>query len=253
MKIHRFIGDFDLSKKEVEITGDEAHQISQVLKLKTGEEIELCDKNSISTLVEIVSVSKKLVKVKILKKNNKKNALKNVTLFCSILKKENFELTVQKATECGISKIVPIISARTIKTGLNIERLRKIAKEAAEQSGRTSIPEISESVKFTPEKSETKSILFDITGASLLSKGELLHEKPCAGRRPEQSKFSAENYASFSDNNSQLCIYIGPEGGWTPEEIEKAKSAGFAIASLGPLTLRGETAAIIASYLAVNL
>jgi len=237
MKIHRFIGKFDLSvnkagltQKELEITGEIAHQIIKVLKLKPGEKIELCDGKNISAIAEILRIGKKKILVKIetlfhqnfAEQNNKK-----VNLFCAILKKENFELVVQKTTECGVSKIIPIVSARTVKTGLNLERLKKIAKEASEQSGRFDIPEIHEPKNFLEAIAEKgENILFDVNG---------------------------EKYSYISNSNSPQNIFIGPEGGWTSEEIEKAKSLNFKILSLGPLTLRGETTAIVATYLISNL
>jgi len=250
MKIHRFIGPFDLTQKSLQIKDKEiVNQMKNVLRLKEGELVELCDGKDISAMAEIAKINKDSVDVLIEKIEKNKNKSKNkVSLFCAILKKENFELVVQKATECGISKIIPIITARTIKTGLNMDRLKKIAKEASEQSGRITVPEISEPIKFEDaiKNIGEESVFFDASG-------ELTFEMHCAGWRAEHSKFSAENYMRISKDNSPRSIWIGPEGGWTEEEIAKAKSLNFKIASLGTLTLRGETAAIIATYLISNL
>jgi len=231
MKIHRFIGDFDLTKPELEISGKVAHQMIKVLKLKIGEKIELSDGKHISAMAEICNIDKNVVSVKILNLEalppSGGKASPEVNLFCSIFKKENFELVVQKATECGVSKIVPIISARTIKTGLNLERLQKIAHEAAEQSGRNNVPEITEVKPLSDCLNSTgKNIFFNSSG------------EPLGGLTAKSEKIN---------------IFIGPEGGWTPEEISLAKSLDFKIASLGPLILRGETAAIVATYLVSNL
>ena len=231
MKIHRFIDNFDLSQKELEIKGEIAHQIIRVLKLKPKELIELGDGKNGIVLAKIVKIEKEKViteSQKILE--NKEKSKNRTVLFCSILKKENFELVVQKATECGISKIVPIISARTIKTGLNLERLRKIAKEASEQSLRSYIPEISEPLIF--EKS-----------LKLVSKNDLniLFDS------------SGEKYSCIINNNSPITnVWIGPEGGWTEKEVIEVKNKNFKINSLGNLILRAETAAIVATYLVSN-
>ncbi len=178
-------------------------------------------------MAEIVSVDKNAVKVKIETIKKEDTAQKSVTLFCAVLKKENFELVVQKATECGVDKIIPIITARTVKTGLNMERLQKIAKEASEQSGRNTIPEISEPVSFEESLEITieneLNIIFDASG---------------------------ENFKKLSLQYKKIGIFIGPEGGWTPEEIKKAKQNNFSIISLGLNVLRGETAAIISTFLA---
>ena len=233
MKIHRFIGTFDLSKKELEIKDTEIiNQMKNVLRLKIGEIVELCDGKNISAIAEIVKIEKNSINVSIKEiAKNKNKANNNVTLFCAILKKENFELVVQKTTECGVSKIVPIITSRTIKNGLNIDRLRKIAKEASEQCGRINIPEILEPINFDES-------------LKLVNKGDL------------NIIFDASGKDVSKDNSltaEQFNIFIGPEGGWTEEEIEKTKKLNFKIASLGPLILRGETAAIVATYLVSNI
>jgi len=254
MKIHRFIGTFNLSKKELEINDKEiVNQMKNVLRLKVGELVELCDGKNISAIAEIVKIEKNSINVSIKEIVKDKNKTKNkVTLFCAILKKENFELVVQKTTECGVSKIVPIITSRTIKNGLNMERLRKIAKEASEQCGRTNIPEISEPIKF-------EEAINNLVGNTFFfdAGGELTFETHCAGWRAEHSKFSAENYVRVLKDNSLTAenfnLFIGPEGGWTEEEIEKSKKLNFKAASLGSLILRGETAAIVATYLVSNI
>lgn len=229
MKIHRFIDNFDLTGKEVEVTGEIAHQMAKVLKLEIGEQVELCDGKGINTQGKIMKLSKNSTIVEIEKITKESPAQKSVTLFCAVLKKENFELVVQKVTEIGVDKIVPIITARTVKTGLNMGRLEKIAREACEQSGRNYLPEISEPINFEESlkiaKQNDTNVIFDASGELL---GNL-------------------------NNKSSIGIWIGPEGGWTPEEIKKATENNFSVASLGTNILRGETAAIIASYLAQNL
>ncbi len=257
MKIHRFIVNFDLSKKELEIKDKELiNQIKNVLRLKQGEFIELCDGKSISAMTEIVEIGKDIIKVKVsapLRSSSfaGQNSTKKVNLFCAILKKENFEMVVQKTTECGVSKIIPIITSRTIKTGLNLERLRKIAKEASEQSGRINVPEILEPISFEKSlelaKEKDLNILFDASGElSLKTHGYFSAEKFLV-LAPSRSQ------GILKDNSPFVNLFIGPEGGWTKSEIEKAKSLNFKIVSLGSLTLRGETAAIIATYLISNL
>jgi len=253
-KIHRFIDNFDLSKKELKINGEIAHQIIKVLKLKNGEKIELGNGKGVVAFGKIKEIEKETVTVEIEKiieeKENKK-----VILFCSIFKKENFEIVVQKTTECGVLKIVPLITSRTIKTGLNLERLRKIAKEASEQSGRSSVPEIMEPITFEEslklQKENDLNIIFDASG-------ELSFKTTWECDGTSTRNFSAEKYPCVLKDNSPLIytnifIWIGPEGGWTEQEIEKAKNSNLKIVSLGSLTLRGETAAIIATYLASNL
>ena len=103
MKIHRFIGPFDLTQKSLQIKDKEiVNQMKNVLRLKEGELVELCDGKAISAMAEIAKINKDSVDILIEKIEKNKNKSKNkVSLFCAILKKENFELVVQKATECG--------------------------------------------------------------------------------------------------------------------------------------------------------
>jgi 16S rRNA (uracil1498-N3)-methyltransferase len=158
----------------------------------------------------------------------KKEAPKEITLYLSILKRENFELAVQKATECGIGRIVPLLTEHTVKTGLKMDRLMKIAKEAAEQSGRGKVPLISEPKTFVDAVRDSvrqKNYFFDI------------------GARE-----------SFTPKSKEACgIWVGPEGGWGGKERMLAGDRKFIFTSLGPRVLRAETAAIVASFLACGL
>ena len=155
---------------------------------------------------------------------------RGVTLYLSTLKRENFEFAAQKATEAGVQNIVPIISSRTVKLNISTERVEKIVKEAAEQSGRGMVPRIADIVSFEkifPDAAKNDiNIFFDGMGKQF--SGTMLEGKESVG------------------------IFIGPEGGWGNKELVEAKENGFLIAGLGALTLRAETAATIASYLACN-
>ena len=100
-------------------------------------------------VAKILLLAKDKAELEILETIKNKNESENhVNLYCSILKKENFELAVQKAVEVGVKEIIPIITARTVKLGLNHERLNKIIKEAAEQSGRGVLPKLDEAIIF---------------------------------------------------------------------------------------------------------
>ena len=231
MKIHRFIGDFDLSKDTVEITNPEnIKQIKDILKLKKEEKIILSDGKGLEAETTIALISPNKIVCTINKIEKQEKIKRKVNLFLAILKKENFELATQKAVECGISSITPIITERTIKTGLNIPRLEKIILEASEQSGRNVVPTLSPILDFEKAltdagKSEEKIIFTP----SLASDGVNL-----GGKLYEPNKKAKD-----------ISIFIGPEGGFTEKEIELAKNANFNVASLGELTLRGETAAIV--------
>ena len=228
MKIHRFIGDFTKNGTTVTITDKElVHQMNRVLKLSVGEHIVLGDGKGFEMEGVIETSAKSLIVIEVTgERENKNEPAKHVTLYLALLKRDNFELSVQKAVEVGVSKIVPMITDRTVKGSLNVERIETIIREAAEQSGRGIIPELSPVTEFKKAIADcdTKNaILFDLSGTD-----------------------SANDISHTTD------IFIGPEGGFTPTEVASAKDLGIHIGSLGSLTLRGETAAIVASYLAVH-
>lgn len=226
MKIHRFIVDFSDNK----ITDKEVvSQIYKVLKLKRGEQIILTDGKMNDKLVEIIDVNRNSVEIKILSDyKNEAESEKEIILYCSILKKENFEWVVQKATEVGVKEIIPIISERTIKLDFKQERLEKIIKEAAEQSGRGIIPELHKLKTLDQAIEDAEN-----NDANLLFDGE------------------GEPVNSVGDNK-RIGIFIGPEGGWDKKELDLVKEKGFKVVSLGKLTLRAETAVVIASYIALS-
>src|SRR3989338_4193985 len=154
MRLNRFIGKYDLSKKEVEILDPKIiKQIKAVLRLKVGDRIILSDGkgNEAEIALNFLSANKITGTVsKIFPPASAEGSgvVKQVNLYLAILKKENFELAVQKAVECGVSSITPVITERTIKTGLNIPRLEKIILEASEQCGRSVVPTLSPIMGF---------------------------------------------------------------------------------------------------------
>ena len=232
MRLHRFIGKYNLTGKKVEITDfEEVNQMRSVLRLKKGDKIVLADGKGQEAEVILESFNENKILGTVNKNYPARTPLagfRNVHLYLAILKKENFELAVQKAVECGIASITHIITERTIKTGLNMERLQKIIKEASEQCGRSTLPELFD--------------IFDFTEAinSQADEKIIFH--------------TDEETANYQPNKkaNSVNIFVGPEGGFTPNEIELAKNSGFTPASLGGLTLRGETAAIIGAYRAMH-
>lgn len=225
---HRFIGKFPLEVKQFWIADQGlTHQVREVLRLLPGEEIILSDGKNLEARAEIVSFDKEAVEVRILEVlTGSAEPGTKVILYLAILKKENFELVAQKAVEVGVSKIVPIITGRTVKFGIRRDRLEKIIKEAAEQSGRTLLPELGEETDFkdaVAEAGENKLNVFFNIGEKQLNLPKGIRGKT-------------------------IGIFIGPEGGWDELEMKSAKSAKFVPAGLGKLTLRAETAAIVGVY-----
>jgi 16S rRNA (uracil1498-N3)-methyltransferase len=234
MKIHRFISNFNLDKKISSISNKEIYnQIKNVLRLKSGEQIILGDGKGREALAEIVSFGKHAVGVNVLKteENQAESEMKPV-LYLAILKKENFELVAEKAVEVGVAEIVPIITTRTVKINLRLDRLEKIIREAAEQSGRGILPTIGKILSFRDAihhaEGNDSNLFFEVRAPKF-----------------EQGKLRV-------DVGCRVGVWIGPEGGWDEEEIKMAQDKNFQLVSLGKLTLRAETAAIVATYLVAS-
>ncbi|MHB9019673.1 MAG: RsmE family RNA methyltransferase [Minisyncoccota bacterium] len=237
MRLNRFFGNFNLKDEVIRSSDEELiNQLKNVLRLNSGDEIILCDGklNEASCVIENISRSEVVFKVTKVWQN-KKEFLKDIILYCSVLKRENFELVIQKAVELGVREIVPIIAKRTVKLGLREDRAQKIIKEAAEQSGRGILPILSQEMPF--EEAITKAEGNDINLFFELDK------KSIADSGTDLSKYK------------KIGIFIGPEGGWHPEELQivnnppsqgSGQTSNFKVLGLSPFTLRAETAAITA-------
>ncbi len=231
-KIHRFIGKWPLALGTLRIDDAElVHQLRAVLKLVPGEVIILGDGAGMEAQCTIMRYDGDTVFVNGVSLGHVMHepAIRAV-LYCSMLKSDHFELAVQKATEVGITEIMPLITGRTIKKGLRIERIRTIAREVAEVAGRGIIPVVHEEVPLeqalTHAQENDVNFFFDPSG------------KPFNG---------------VARSVRRAGIWIGPEGGWDGSELEQAAEAGMRIVSLGGLIFRAETAATIAAYLVANL
>ena len=229
MRLHRFYlknlitGDtFDITDRDL------IHQWRSVFRYNVGSQVILFDGSGTEYLCMISSLRNLGATVEVIqKKKMEKNARKNLWLCLSIIKKDNFELVVEKATELGVTNIVPVLSERSEKKNLNMERLQKIAIESSEQSGRGDIPIIHEVVELS----------------DLIKNDKLPKEKIVL--HPE-----GEYIGEFLEKNPrELAIFIGPEGGWSDREMKEFSEHNILAISLGSQILRAETAAIAVSSL----
>ena len=148
-----------------------------------------------------------------------------MTLFCSLVKKDNFEWVLEKGTELGVSGFVPILSERSEKKNLNMERGKRIIREASEQSGRGVMPNLYgvHDLSRALETFDMDFVAFDPTG------------KP----------FDKDDIMK----GGRIGILIGPEGGWSGSELELFRQKDISVYSLGTQVLRAETAAVSISSL----
>ncbi len=229
MRLHRFfIGDEFCEEQGTELKNPElVHQLTSVLRVREGSSLLLLDGKGKEAEATVESVGKKTISVRIGKAITvEREASRDVTLCCSLLRRENFEWVVQKATEAGVRRIIPLLTERTVKTGLNAERLTRIAVEAMEQCGRGTFPVIDRPMTMAEALVAVEgrpSFFFHLGGDA--------------------------NWEKRLPRGSAAC-WIGPEGGWSDSETAWAAENDLIVASLGTLTLRAETAAVIVTYLA---
>ncbi len=213
--------------ERVEITGSDARHITASLRLGSGDEITLSrgDGRSFKAVIESASLSSVILRV------TKERAIAAgnppPVLALALAKRTRFEWAVQKVVELGCKRIIPFHSSRTVvkvDRSSKVDRWRQIAIEAAKQSGLPFIPEIEKPIPF--------STLTDT--ASSFDQSIIFHEGE-----------STTNISEIKPkNDSPTLLAIGPEGGFSNEEIENARSSGMEVAGLGDQILRVETAAI---------
>ena len=199
-------------------------QLKKVLRAKEGDKFWLFDGSGLEFLGQLIELSASQVKFLIIdRRQGVAEADSQVVLYQSLVKADKFEWILQKATELGVAAIVPVVSARSIVrqvTPAKMKRYQEILKEATEQCGGAIIPELSlpvgfaEAVKHAAKQPGIKLIAWEKESEAALVGGK------------------------------DVCIFIGPEGGFTEEEIAAACEAGIKPVSLGKRILRAETAAI---------
>jgi 16S rRNA (uracil1498-N3)-methyltransferase len=224
--MHRFY--FESQIKDDVLTlhdSDQIKQMKKVLRLSEGDRIILFDNSGYDFDCEIVTMEVKAMKLRVLHKTKGIGFKKECTLYMALLKKDNFELVLQKAVELGASKVVPVVTERCVKNTISdnqYERYRSIVKEATEQSEGSMLPELGELRTYAQALDE---VPLDTLNLIFNAREDALHIQDI-------------------DLDRKVTLFIGPEGGFTPQELEEAQGKGLISVSLGRRILRAETAAI---------
>ena len=215
---------------EATLTGESHHYLTRVLRFGAGARVELFDGRGQEVTATIVRVGPRDAVLSLGERRQVTlRALPPVTLMQGLPRAERMDMIVQKATELGAARIVPVRAARSAAGQQGRpERWARIAREAARQCGRAELPEI------TPVLPLAEALATLVPGTRRIVPWE---EAPDAA--PLVRLVSAERHEGRG-----VDVLVGPEGGLTAEEIDLARAAGFAIATLGPRILRTETAAI---------
>lgn len=214
---------------QAEITGENAHHLTRVLRVEAGQKFEITD-NERAWLASVETARKDLVRFSVIEELASGPDLPHVTLYLALIRFERFEWAVEKATELGVARIVPVEASRS-EHGLfagahkRVERWKRIARESSEQSRRLRAPEVAPPQRLveTLRDSSTHRVWLD--------------EQP--GAPPLLRAFSPARADSAA-------VLVGPEGGWIDAERSEFTPAGWLPVSLGPSVLRAETAACAA-------
>lgn len=197
------------------------HQWSKVLRLSAGAEVVLFDGTSHDRLYAIEKIDKNGAHMKYITDLQRQEPVRQIYLFWSLLKKDKNDWVLQKCTELGVSHFIPLLAKRSEKTGFDDKRAQKIIIEAAEQCGRSDIPNVRE------------PLLVETAIEDYADRIELF---VC-----EQSE------SSHSVVQKDVGVFIGPEGGWTDHEKQVFDEKGVKQLSVSEFTLRAETAAVAAA------
>lgn len=230
--MHRFfISKENICQDSITIEGEDVQHISRVLRLREGDQITLCDQQGMDYQVSIESISKHTVKTAIVGKEPSKGEPSiEAVIYQGIPKSTKMDLIIQKCTEMGITRVVPVMTARTVvklesekDEAKKVARWSKIAEEAAKQSARGVVPKIEMPMSLEEALADSRKldlVLMPYEGELEVSVKEALQDK-----KPKTAGF-----------------FVGPEGGFEDYEVEKAKQNGILPVTLGSRIMRTETA-----------
>lgn len=238
--MHRFFVPPDaIQHQRASLRGPIVHQIRDVLRMRPGDQVWLLDNTGSAFRTELTILERDMVRGRILEQTKPETEAKTrITLYQGVLKGQKFDWVLQKGTEIGISSFVPMLSARCVMGSLEdvgaarIDRWTRIITEAAEQSGRVRLPVLEGTLFFDDACSAAQG------GLALI---------PWENERATSLREVLLQALPSPFVDRPIHLFIGPEGGFTEEEIATAERAGLVPVSLGPRILRAETAGLVAA------
>jgi 16S rRNA (uracil1498-N3)-methyltransferase len=203
----------------------------RTLRLRPGERVVLFDEDGAEHEVELSRVADRAAEgIIVASRRPQREPAFDLVLAPALLKGDRMDLVVEKATELGVRRIAPVVSRHVVGRGSRVDRWRRIAAAAAEQSGRTRVPLIDAPVELT---------------ALVRAVWPALRVLAWEGER-------GVSFESLPASAGAAIAVVGPEGGFAPDEVDAARDAGFATVALAPRILRAETAAIVTAALCLH-
>jgi 16S rRNA (uracil1498-N3)-methyltransferase len=234
-----YIKEYDGAQRKIVLPEETSKHVVQVLRMKAGEQLNLTDGKGNLLICEIADDNKKHCAVDVIEKTYKEQHAKQISIAISLLKNSNrFEWFLEKATEIGVSEIIPLLCERTEKEKFRFDRLNGICISAMLQSQQTWLPVLHEPVDF--EKF--------LEGSKTLQEFGLKNKLIAHCIDGDKAQLTNQSLRETNQGQSTL-ICIGPEGDFTTAEIELALQHNFIPVSLGETRLRTETAGIVAATL----
>lgn len=213
----------------IALDGPRAHYLARVMRVAPGDAVVLCDDLTGEWAARVTAADKRSVTLEAVERLRQREAVPDFWLCAALLKKDRFDLVLEKACELGAARIVPVLTRRCVADKLNSERARAILTEAAEQCARTALPELAAPIKL-------EALLKDWPANRVLFFADEAGGEPAAD--------------AFAGSRGPAALLTGPEGGFDDQERAAIRAHPQARAiSLGPRILRGETAAVAASAL----
>jgi 16S rRNA (uracil1498-N3)-methyltransferase len=231
-----FVPPSAITGQTVEFPAATSRQIVRVLRLRAGDELIALDNTGTEYVVRLTSVARDVTGTIVATRSNLADPSITLTLYQALLKGSKFETVIQKCTELGVSRFVPLVTERTVPGTPSAERAARfseIAREATEQCGGGRVPIIAPPISLV----DALTLATSIGPALFLWEGE---RTAGVDQVPECSLAKP------------LALFVGPEGGFSQLEAEEARAAGATVLSLGPRILRAETAAIVGAALVLS-
>ena len=235
--MHRFyVPDIDATDRSISLDGQIARQLKTVLRVEAGEHVRLFDGSGAEWEVEVEHVGKTDIETTLISAVQPvPEPSTAVTMLLGLARPERIELAIQKCTELGAVRFIPVMSERVQggNTGSpspkRLERWQRIAAEAAEQSGRAIVPVVEEPMA-----------IMDAVGSVIADQPLFCMWEEIA----DESEPLSTSLKAINDNNSAIAALIGPPGGFSEQEATAIREAGAKLVTLGARVLRSETAAI---------
>jgi 16S rRNA (uracil1498-N3)-methyltransferase len=235
--------DIDLTTTNVVLDEDTSKHVVQVLRMQNGEQLQLTNGKGNLFTAAIIDNNRKKCTVKVIKTANEPRSTNNISIAISLIKKNTrFEWFLEKATEIGVTEIIPLICERTEKTNFKMERMKSILVSAMLQSQQCWLPVLHQPAPFKKLLEGFKTLQELEMQQKFIAHCEDEHNK-----QPLTNKLINQSTPEITGTFRNKLILIGPEGDFTKNEIELALQNNFIPVALGETRLRTETAGIVAA------